>query len=506
MAGGGFAEAGNLRRAHLYEYKITGYFVFACFVAAMGGSLFGYDLGVSGGVTSMDDFLKEFFPHTFKRKNADGHETDYCKFDDQILTLFTSCLYFAALLSTFAASSVTKNYGRRVSIIFGSISFFIGAIFNAAAVHISMLIIGRCLLGVGIGFGNQAVPLYLSEMSPAKVRGAVNQLFQLTTCLGILVANLVNYGTEKLHPWGWRLSLGLAVVPAVLMFIGGILCPETPNSLVEMGRLDEARRILEKIRGTKNIDAEFDDLIDASKVAQAIKNPFKNLLKRKYRPQLVIGALGIPAFQQLTGNNSILFYAPVLFQTLGMGSRASLISSLISSTALVVATLISMALVDKFGRRVFFLEASAEMITYMAITAIILALNFGDGKQMSKGISIFLVLVIFLFVLAYGRSWGPLGWLVPSELFPLEIRSAAQSVVVCVNMMFTAIVAQFFLVSLCHLRYGIFLLFACLIFCMASFVFFLLPETKQVPIEEIYLLFENHWFWKKIVREVNQGH
>jgi len=101
--------------------------------------------------------------------------------------------------------------------------------------------------------------------------------------------------------------------------------------------------------------------------------------------------------------------------------------------------------------------------------------------------------------LAYGRSWGPLGWLVPSELFPLEIRSAAQSMVVCVNMIFTALVAQLFLMSLCHLRYGIFLLFASLIVFMSCFVFFLLPETKKVPIEEIYLLFQNHWFWKSVV-------
>jgi len=133
-----------------------------------------------------------------------------------------------------------------------------------------------------------------------------------------------------------------------------------------------------------------------------------------------------------------------------------------------------------------------------------LALGFGDGKQLSFGVSVFLVIVIFLFVLGFGRSWGPLGWLVPSELFPLEIRSAAQSVVVCVNMMFTAIVAQFFLVSLCHLKYGIFLLFAGLILVMSLFIFFLLPETKQVPIEEIYLLFENHWFWKRYVTDGNQ--
>ncbi|GKV06671.1 hypothetical protein SLEP1_g18531 [Rubroshorea leprosula] len=499
MAGGGFTDAGNLKRAHLYEYRITPYFIFACIVAALGGSLFGYDLGVSGGVTSMDDFLKEFFPKIYRRKQEHLKETDYCKYDSQILTLFTSSLYFAGLVSTFGASYVTRTKGRRASILVGAVSFFLGAILNAAAVNILMLIIGRILLGAGIGFGNQAVPLYLSETAPAKIRGAVNQLFQLTTCLGILVATLINYGTDKIHPWGWRLSLGLATIPAVLMFVGGWFLPETPNSLVEQGKLEEGKRVLIKIRGTPNVDAEFADLVEASEAARAVKHPFRNLLQRKNRPQLVIGALGIPAFQQLTGNNSILFYAPVMFQSLGFGSGAALYSSVITSVALVVATLISMAFVDKFGRRAFFLEAGAEMFCYMVVVAITLALKFGEGQELPKGLGMFLVIIICLFVLAYGRSWGPLGWLVPSELFPLETRSAGQSMVVSVNLFFTAMIAQCFLVSLCHLKYGIFLLFAGLIFIMSSFIFFLLPETKQVPIEEVYLLWQNHWFWKKIV-------
>lgn len=316
----------------------------------------------------MDDFLKEFFPKVYRRKQAHLTETDYCKYDNQVLTLFTSSLYFAGLVSTFGASYVTRSRGRRASIMVGSVSFFIGAILNACAVHISMLLLGRIFLGMGIGFGNQAVPLYLSEMAPAKIRGAVNQLFQLTTCLGILVANLINYGTEKIHPWGWRLSLGLATVPATFMFVGGLFLPETPNSLVEQGKLDEARKVLEKVRGTANVDAEFSDLIDASNAARAIKNPFRNLFKKKNRPQLVIGALGIPAFQQLTGMNSILFYAPVIFQSLGFGSGAALYSSVITGIALCIAALISMAFVDKFGRRAFFLEAGTEMIIYMVTT------------------------------------------------------------------------------------------------------------------------------------------
>lgn len=205
-------------------------------------------------------------------------------------------------------------------------------------------------------------------MAPAKNRGAVNQLFQFTTCAGILIANLVNYFTEKIHPYGWRISLGLAGLPAFAMLVGGICCAETPNSLVEQGRLDKAKQVLQRIRGTENVEAEFEDLKEASEEAQAVKSPFRTLLKRKYRPQLIIGALGIPAFQQLTGNNSILFYAPVIFQSLGFGANASLFSSFITNGALLVATVISMFLVDKFGRRKFFLEAGFEMICCMVTT------------------------------------------------------------------------------------------------------------------------------------------
>ncbi|MED6132577.1 Sugar transport protein 14 [Stylosanthes scabra] len=460
---GGVVDGGPAKRAHLYEHKFTHYFAFTCFVGALGGSLFGYDLGVSGGVTSMDDFLVKFFPDVYKRKHEHLKETDYCKYDNQLLTLFTSSLYFSALVMTFFASYVTRKKGRKASIIVGGLSFLAGAILNAAAENITMLIIGRILLGGGIGFGNQAVPLYLSEMAPAKNRGAVNQLFQFTTCFGILVANLINYFTDKMHPNGWRVSLGLAAIPATLMLLGGIFCAETPNSLVEQGRFDEARKVLERVRGTTNVDAEYQDLVEASEEAQAVTSPFRTLLKRKYRPQLVIGALGIPAFQQLTGNNSILFYAPVIFQSVGFGANAALFSSFITNGALLVATVISMFLVDKFGRRKFFLEAGFEMICCMIATAVALAVSFGDGKELSKG-----------------------------------------SIVVCVNMIFTALVAQLFLMSLCHLKYGIFLLFAALIVIMSLFIFFLLPETKQVPIEEIYLLFENHWFWKSIVGQRDQ--
>lgn len=498
MAGGSFGPAGVAKeRAEQYQGKVTAYVIIACIVAAIGGSIFGYDIGISGGVTSMDEFLRKFFPSVYKKKKT-VHESNYCKYNDQGLAAFTSSLYLAGLVATLVASPITRKYGRRTSIICGGISFFVGAVLNAAAVNLAMLILGRIMLGIGIGFGNQAVPLYLSEMAPTHLRGGLNMMFQLATTLGIFTANMINYGTEKLQPWGWRLSLGLAAFPAVLMTVGGLLLPETPNSLIERGFKEKGRKVLVKIRGTENVNAEFQDMVDASEFANSIKHPFRNILEKRNRPQLVMAIL-LPTFQILTGINSILFYAPVLFQSMGFGGHASLYSSASTGAVLCLSTLVSIALVDKWGRRILLIGGGIQMIICQVIVAIILGVKFGSNQELSKTFSILVVVVICLFVAGFGWSWGPLGWTIPSEIFPLETRSAGQSITVAVNLFFTFVIAQSFLSLLCGLKFGIFLFFAGWITIMTIFVYFFLPETKGVPIEEMILLWRKHWFWKKIV-------
>lgn len=196
-------------------------------------------------------------------------------------------------------------------------------------------------------------------------------MFQLATTIGIFTANMINYGTQKLDAWGWRLSLGLAALPALLMTVGGVLLPETPNSLVERGLVDRGRKTLEKIRGTKNVDAEYQDMLDASELANSIKHPFRNILKRRNRPQLVM-AIFMPMFQILTGINSILFYAPVLFQTMGFGGNASLYSSALTGAVLASSTLISIAAVDKLGRRALLISGGIQMITCQVLPYFIL--------------------------------------------------------------------------------------------------------------------------------------
>ncbi|KAL7218824.1 hypothetical protein ACSBR2_011988 [Camellia fascicularis] len=320
-------------------------------------------------------------------------EQKYCKFNSQTLTMFTSSLYLAALFASFLASTMTKKLGRKFSMLMGGCVFCCGALLNAFAIHLAMLIIGRILLGVG----------------------------------GDL---------------GWRISLGGAAVPAVLMIFSSLWVSETPNSLIERGHLDKAKKQLQRIRGVADVQAEFNDLVDASAASKEVEHPWRNLSMRKYRPQLCLAIL-IPMFQQLTGINVVMFYAPVLFKTIGFQSNASLASAMITGGVNVLATFISVFGTDRWGRKPLFLWG------------------------------------------AFAFSWGPLGWLVPSEIFPLEIRSSAQSIVVAVNMSFTFLVAQLFLAALCMVKYGLFIIFAGLVLIMSLFIIFFVPETNNIPIEEM---------------------
>ncbi|KAM7462768.1 hypothetical protein LguiA_030889 [Lonicera macranthoides] len=316
--------------------------------------------------------------------------------------------------------------------------------------------------------------------------------------------------------WGWRLSLGLAGIPAGLLTIGALLVEDTPNSLIKRGRLEEGKAVLKKIRGTDNVEPEYLELIDASNKAKEVKHPFRNLLMRRNRPQLIIAvALQVSRwtltieviFQQCTGINAIMFYAPVLFSTLGFGKSATLYSAVITGAINVLSTIVSIYSVDILGRRFLLLEAGVQMFLAQLVIAIILGLKVTDyTNDLGKGFAILVVIMVCTFVSAFAWSWGPLGWLIPSETFPLETRSAGQSVTVCVNFLFTFVIAQAFLSMLCHFKYGIFLFFSGWVFVMSLFVLFLLPETQNVPIEEMTdRVWKQHWLWKRFMDDDSDG-
>jgi sugar porter (SP) family MFS transporter len=455
----------------------------------------------------MDSFLSEFFPSVYAQAKANKDTNQYCKFNSQLLTLFTSSLYLAALATSFVAASVTRIFGRKWSMFCGGITFLAGSALNGAATNLMMLIMGRLLLGVGVGFANQSVPLYLSEMAPANLRGMLNIGFQLMTTIGILSANLINYATVSIEGgWGWRIGLGLAGVPALIITVGALALPDTPNSLIARGYNAEAKKVLIKVRGTSDVNDEYDDMVAASEEANAIKHPWRNILEPKYRPQLTIAVL-IPCFQQLTGINVIMFYAPVLFLTIGFGGDASLMSAVITGLVNMFATIISIICVDRLGRRALFLQGGTQMFVSQVVVGTLIALQFGTTGvgEMSRSYALLLVIFICLYVAGFAWSWGPLGWLVPSEVFSLEIRSAGQSIAVCVNMTLTFIIGQAFLTMLCHLKFGLFYFFAAWMVIMTTFIALFLPETKGVPIDEMSLIWSRHWFWKKYVPAGHEG-
>ncbi|KAL0398675.1 UNVERIFIED_CONTAM: Sugar carrier protein C [Sesamum radiatum] len=368
--------------------------------------------------------LEEVLPAVYRKlKISDASTNQYCVFDSKTLTLFTSSLYLAAFFSSFAASTVSRKLGRKLSMLLGGVLFCAGALLNGFAEAVWMLIVGRILLGFGIGFANQSVPLYLSEMAPYKYRGALNIGFQLSITIGILAANVLNYGFAKIKGgWGWRLSLGGAMVPALIVTLGSLVLPETPNSLIERGKQDDARANLQKIRGVPNVDQEFHYLVSASEASRRVEHPWQNLLDSKYKSHLAM-AIAIPFFQQLVGINAIIFYAPLLFQTFGFGNNTSLITAVVTGSVNVVATAVSIYCVDKWGRRYLFLEGGIQMLICLIAVAVCVALKFGvDGNpgEIPEWYAIVVVAFICVYVAGFAWSWGPLGWLVPSEIFPFR--------------------------------------------------------------------------------------
>ncbi|ERN14598.1 hypothetical protein AMTR_s00038p00159960 [Amborella trichopoda] len=425
----------------------------------------------------------------------------YCVYDSQLLTSFTSSLYIAGLVASLGAGKVTRVMGRRASMLLGGSAFMVGSVINCAAMNVAMLILGRILLGFGVGFTNQATPVYLSEMAPPKWRGAFNSGFQIFLSFGVVAANLINYGTTRINPWGWRLSLGIAAVPALIITVAAFFLPDTPSSLIQRGHTELAKETLRQARGSDaELDAEFEEFVQASKAAIPVTSPYKMILKRRYRPQFVMSA-AIPFLAQMTGINVIAFYAPILFETVGFGKDSALMASVILGAVSLSSNLVSTYVVDRHGRRILFLVGGTMMMICQVIVACLLAAKIGSSgdKPLRKADSVAVLVVMCMYSAAFGWSWGPLAWLVPSEILPLEIRPAGLSISTAIAFVAVFLLAQTFLAMLCHFKYGIFLFYAGWLGFMTGFIALFLPETKGIPLDSMNSVWKQHWYWGRFL-------
>lgn len=206
----------------------------------------------------------------------------------------------------------------------------------------------------------------------------------------------------------------------------------------------------------------------------------------------------------MTGINVITFYGPILLRTTGLGESASLLSTIVFRVVSAASTFISMLIVDKVGRRVLFIVGGMQMLTSQIMVGTILATQLGDYGSVSKGYAFALLVLICLYVSGFSLSWGPLGRVVPSEIFPLEIRSAGQSITVATNFLTTLVIAQSFLPMLCHFKSGTFFFFGGWLVVMTGIVYLFLPETKNLPIELVDGVWMKHWFWRRIVGKAHE--
>jgi sugar porter (SP) family MFS transporter len=424
--------------------------------AALCGLLFGYDTGVISGALL---FLKKDF----------------------VLSAFAQGVVTSAVLAGAAVGAgfsgrLADSFGRRRMVIAVAILFLIASLITGLAPDVTWLGIGRVLAGLAIGICSYTGPLYISEISPASRRGALVSLNQLLITVGILVSYLADYLLAAGEHWRWM--FGLAAIPALILWIGMLLLPESPRWLAKQGRHELAREVLLRVRSNEEAEWELSSIESTSVPGQ---RRWTELLAPEHRPALKIG-IGLAIFQQVTGINTIIYYAPTIFQLAGFSSATqSILATAGVGVVNVLLTIVSVRLLDRVGRRPLLLTGIAGMIASLAILGFVF-----QGGGNSTSLAWLAVASVMLYVGSFAISLGPIFWLLISEIYPLQIRGAAMGLATMSNWSFNLLVALTFLVLVERLGPSYtFWIYAVVSLGSLAFSYYLVPETKGRTLEEI---------------------
>ncbi|KAI9591399.1 general substrate transporter [Syncephalis fuscata] len=376
--------------------------------------------------------------------------------------LTVSVLLIGAFVGSFCVFYAADRAGRRLTCIGGALIFICGA--------------GRFISGLAIGILSMVVPLYLSEVSPKDYRGLVVSMQQLAITVGILIAFFVNYGTASIDGnSSWRIPFGLQNIFALLMAIGMVFLPSSPRWLMSRGRVDQAAQSLRKLRGDNGISVqqELDEIQDSIRLEREVGDGgWRELIANGMWRRVLIGVM-LQIFQQLTGINAIMYYAPDILKSAGFSENSvTLLATAGSGIVNVLMTIPGMYLVDRAGRRVLLLAGAAVMATAMTISGVMIAVYSPDFKV--HAVPWVCLIMLYLFV---------------AEIYPLRIRAKAMSLTTSSNWLFNALIALVVPEFLSAVPWGAFITFAVCLVVMAIWVYFTLPETKGKSLEEIDALF-----------------
>jgi sugar porter (SP) family MFS transporter len=436
------------------------YFIAA--VAATGGLLFGFDTGV---INVALPSLREQLQLTPSQES-----------------MVVGAVLFGAMFGPFISGFLTDKLGRKKINIIASLIFVVGSILAAIAPDTNSLIAGRLLLGLAIGIVAATVPLYLAELSPKDKRGRMVTFFQLAITLGILLSYVVGYIFGDAEN-AWRLMFWAGFVPAIVLFVGMLLVPESPRWLLTKGRNEEALKVLNQLRTPEEAVAEYNETLKLLEEEKLNKSSWMELFMPKLRIPLFIG-IGIFAIQQFSGINAIIYYSTDIFKSLFTDSQATLATvgvGIVNS----LATILGMQFLDKWGRKP--LLYTGLIGTAVCLGTVGLAFFFESSLPASLR-QMMLVGGIYTYIIFFAISLGPLGWLLISEVYPLKIRGFASSMGSFNHWFFDLMVAiSFPLMRATSLgkNGGIFFIYMLVVLLGLFFAKFVVFETKGLSLEDI---------------------
>lgn len=432
---------------------INKFVIFVASIAAIGGILFGFDTGVISGAIL---FIKNEF-HLTALTNG----------------MVVSAALVGAIMGAAISGKAADHYGRKKLLMTAAFIFMIGTVFSAYASSVATLIIGRVILGLGIGISSFTAPLYISEISPPQLRGALVSLNQLAVTVGIFSSYFVDAYFSTTGNWSGMFMVG--IIPALLLFIGLIFLPDSPRWLCLRRQFDRAKKVLQQIRYAHNVEAELKEIKDS--VLQ--EGDWHGLLKKWLRPAIWIG-VGLGFFQQFTGINTVIYYAPTIFKLSGFSSDTIAIMATMGVGAVnVLATIIAIPLIDKVGRKPLLYVG----MTLMSLCLFALSLSFAFAAANLKWIAF---TSIIFYVIGFAISLGPIMWLMFTEVFPLKIRGIATSIMASMQWTFNFIVSLTFLSLIQYFHAsGTFALYGVICVLGILFVYLKVPETKGASLEKI---------------------
>jgi len=433
------------------------------FFGALGGLLFGYDTGVISGAIL---FIKEDFGLSPFMQGA-----------------VVAALLLGAMLGAAFAGPMSDRLGRRRLIIVAAITFTVGALGAAAAPNAGTLVAARFVLGLAVGSAALVVPLYLSEIAPTQIRGAIASLNQMMIVIGILAAFIVN--AILASSGDWRLMLGLAAVPSLILLFGMFFMPETPRFLVRTGEEGEAREVLEEVtqdgaRRDETPERKIEEIHEVEEEEGGLR-----LLREAWvRPALVV-AIGLAVFQQFIGINTIIYYAPTTLTSVGFGPESAIYANLVIGTLNVLMTVVAIRIIDRVGRKPMLLAGLVGMVlslTVLGLSSELLATPNSAGDPAA----VITLICLAGFIVSFAATWGPVVWVMLPEVLPLNVRGTAMGVAVFLHWGANFLVSQSFPVMLDSWGPGpVFLGYAVIGVLAFLFVKALVPETKGRSLEQI---------------------